>query len=578
MYMLLPRGFSEMVGMQIMLLIRQHLISWSLLLTEIVMAYTIYRPVTSNGCTPQASGFRVRCTREPSSANLESRSPHQEQVVTLGIISKTQIQELRGPETSCKYKSGTSILPPTPLASASSVLFSHPTGTCLQIFTVIMPAVLSLPTEMSIPTALSTFCVPFAENAFPNEIFFRIVDSAENSQLDSISQIRIVAGARCIRWRQTLQNDRLTYIGTIVPDSFKEALVDLARADPDLLRRVKELTLSGLSTEERFMSNNMGGSGDDPYLTTCIIRQILQLLPSLKSLHIANVLWSPCLNRTLSPSHCCHATTFSPDLSIMRFTGVTHGRVTESVFDIMHLVKSCETMYISAVQWDYILPTGLRLQRLERPDVHRLCFDFPTGFDIGDQVLRRFPVFKKLTYLEVHDITDMTYDALVELVNFNCVTLRKLVLDVGRNAFPVEQWVNLPLNKCKNLEEVRLILDLCAHEAHETCAGLETLTWFTGCLPCTLRKIHIHTEEVSDFPHSVRRLCTIPDWVSIIPNLRRIRSLKTLEFTVGDAEVESDASVLIEWEDWIHEELRDINIIFSDADEVDMEPVEFHRL
>ncbi|KAJ3559053.1 hypothetical protein NM688_g573 [Phlebia brevispora] len=447
-----------------------------------------------------------------------------------------------------------------------------------------MPAVLSLPTAPEFS----------AENAFPNEILFEITDSAESSQLSIISQvnmalrrhiysrsfknIRIVAGARCIRWRKMLANDRLTYTGTVIPDSFKEVITDLSRADPELLSHVDRLTLSGLSDEERFMSNSMGGSGDDPYLTTCIVRQILELLPNLKTLHVANVLWAACLEKTLAPSHRCHATTLTLDLSGVWFTGITHGRVTESVFDILHLVKSCETIYISAVQWDYVLPLGLRLHRLERPDVHRLRFDFPTGFDIGDQVLRRFPVFKSLTYLDVHDVMDMTFDAFVDLVNYNCTTLRSIILDVGRNAFPVDQWVNLPLAKCQKLEEICLFLELCAHDPHETCAGTETLTCFTRSLPSTLRKIHIRTEDVSDFPYSVRRFCTIPDWVSIIPNLKRIHSLETLEFTLGNTEVESDASVLVDWEEWIEDELTGVNIIFSEAADVDMKPAEFHRI
>ncbi|KAJ3559051.1 hypothetical protein NM688_g571 [Phlebia brevispora] len=444
----------------------------------------------------------------------------------------------------------------------------------------------------SFPTTLSLALI--TRPMLPQELTDAIIDSADDEQLRDIScvcyrfrcrvkprmfrKMRIVAGMQCIRWRKVFVSGQLAYKGSRVPDSFKGVPGDLVEFDQQILGLVQELTLSGLSEEERYMSNAMGGCGVDPYLTTCIVRQVIDHLPNVKVLRIFNVSWSPCLDEVLNRSHVCCPETAVRELSAIWFSNIAHGRVTHSAFDVINLGKSCETVYISRVQWDYILAAGVQLRRIERPDVQRLRFDFPTGFDVGDQVLRRFPVFRSLTYLEVHDVTDMTFEVLAELLNQNANTLRTFILNVGRNSFPTNQWEVIPLSSCDKLEEARLILELCGHEPHPTCAGKETLTRFFRSLPRTVRKIHIQTVEGSDFRYAAQRFCDIPDWVSIIPMLRIMRSLSVMQFTVDDVGRDSVRSMLLEWEDWMHGELPKVEIIFTDPTDTSAESAEFYRL
>ncbi|KAJ3555912.1 hypothetical protein NM688_g2315 [Phlebia brevispora] len=503
---------------------------------------------------------------------------------TLGLLTSHQSQSF---SRACSYK--------IPLVDLQE------RGLLLNLFIIVLTEYVRLPLLKSFlpafPVIMRVCTIPQIfgishDQVLPNELLDQIVDSADKDQLSDLAcvnrslnrraqarlfhSIRITAGSRSIRWVETLVNGRHLFKGRVLPDSFKGIPEGMAGLRDDLLSLVRELTLSGLSMEERYTANTMGGSGDDPYLSTCIVRQFVDLFPKLQKLRIANVYWSPCLEKLVSPTHQCSSAIADRMLSSVWFTSVTHGRVTESAFEVLDLAKACDTLYISGVQWDHILPWSLQFQRLVRPDIRRLHFDFPTGFDVGDQVLRRFPLLENLTHLEVHDVTDMTYPVLAELVKGNGATLRTFSLNVGRNSFPVEQWRKLSLNRCKSLIEVHLTVELCTHKPHDTCAGKETLKAFCSILPSKLQALHIHAIDISDFPFAFRSMCDISEWADAFAELKTIRSLNVLELTMSDVDVHYDPAAVISWKEHAQKQLPAANI--SSELDADIKDVEFYRL
>ncbi|KAJ3551453.1 hypothetical protein NM688_g4693 [Phlebia brevispora] len=444
-------------------------------------------------------------------------------------------------------------------------------------------------------TRLSNFVLgAVACNAFPNELFGGIVDCAEDSELYTLShvnrcfrhralprifeRVQIVAGLRCILWKELKQDGNIVYEKRLLPDTFSNA-VRAFRKDikPELFRYTTKLTVRGLNAKERALADNNGGSGEDPYLTMCTLRGLLSLFPNVTNLEVSNVVWARCLEMIVDLSHDCYVDSDKRTFSTVSFSHIMHNRVVDSVFDVLELATTCSILSIDSVRWENSIPVPLFAPRQVRSDIRTLRLSLSDNFNANRQLARKYPILANLHHLELRTVSDLTMDSIYDLVETNKKTLETFLIDVGKNIFPIDDWMELPLFMCEKLQDVHLILELCMHRPHTSCAGSRTLTSFADSLPDTIRRIHLRVLENTLTIHAYRPLSTTPDWQSLLAALKTLDDLQVLQMSISQIYPNDQIEgYMQEWLEWIGGELTGTKIVLSDASFEDNEFVQDH--
>lgn len=281
----------------------------------------------------------------------------------------------------------------------------------------------------------------------PPELCDFIIDLADREDLSNLSvvahswtaraqyrlfqELYVVAGPRCILWYTQQVEHEPVPAYKILPDSFQVQQAPLARLNPTLLGYVQTITFRGLSDHERRKALTWSmGYGDDPYITPCVVRSFLNLLPAVHTIHLSHVIWTSCLRSLLRPAHRCIRDSDKRDLQHVSATTVDHGRLHDSVFDVLEIARACRTLSITEVSWDHISLLTDQFTRLRRPDIRELTISFPEDF-IGTILARRLPRFEQLVALDIKNLSYATYRQVHQVLKKNARTLETLKMTLG---------------------------------------------------------------------------------------------------------------------------------------------------
>ncbi|KAJ3559977.1 hypothetical protein NM688_g11 [Phlebia brevispora] len=420
-------------------------------------------------------------------------------------------------------------------------------------------------------------------SVFPVEIFYLVIDCADHTQMRDLSLVsrsfrkhsaprlftsmQVVAGLRCIQWTVESRGPTTVYHKKLTPDTFPVAISALTHDLPaQFLGYATKLSVRGLGDSERQLADTKGGSGDNPYLTLCMLKKILCFFPAVTDLVISNVIWADCMEKILSPDHSCCADFDKRNFSAVTLFDVTHNNIVDSVFDALELATTCLMLAIKDVEWEHSVPVPLFSPRLTRPDIRRLDLYLSDVFTVNRQLARKYPVLTNLTHLELRRVSDLDLDAVYDLIDGNKRSLETFVIDVGRRVFSFDEWVDLPLFLCDKLHFVHIILELCLHPPHRGCAGSQTLTAFVQCLPESVQKLHIRTIEATAAVNTFRQITTIPDWPSLLPVLKQLVHLRIIQLSISQLyPFDRPASFMEEWVSWLSGELSKAKVALADA-------------
>ncbi|KAJ3555917.1 hypothetical protein NM688_g2318 [Phlebia brevispora] len=411
---------------------------------------------------------------------------------------------------------------------------------------------------------------------FPFELYDEVIGYVDIDHLSKLSlvntyfrfrtqailfkDIRIVAGPLCIlRSTETTVGDEKKQ-GRILPDTFQEVLTRFEELSLDALNHVRSVTLGGLSSSEKLTN----GHGLDLHLNICMVKKFLSRLRHVETLQIHDILWSPCMKQLLDlNNHNCVPESVVFPLKALSLSHVAHSRSSDTIFNIFDIAGRCEELLLNHISWRNTPPFGLSV-RTPRQDVQRLVVRFPDSFSLAHQLMLRFPILTGLTYLEVHNVAEESYDALWNLLEQNSSTLEELKLNVDSTSFSVDSWIELPTFTCSQLREVSITLDLCNHKANDGCAGTETLEAFLQTLSESVEVLHVAVMDSAMHEESVRRFRSLLDWSAIIAQLKTLPRLKNVDFIIVNIDDmnESD-SVQLTWENNVQKDLRPINVVFS---------------
>ncbi|KAF7791662.1 hypothetical protein EIP86_002684 [Pleurotus ostreatoroseus] len=421
---------------------------------------------------------------------------------------------------------------------------------------------------------MPVFSRPLLNGCFlPTEIWDLVIDSADREDLATLSlvasswrvraqyrflrEFHIVAGPRCILW-YTLRTSRgTTPFPKILPDTFQSLHSSFTKLSPRVRGLVKTVTFRGLSASERRMALELSmGYGEDPYITLCIIHSFTRLLPGVRVVNLSHVTWTTCLRSLLLPRrHRCVKDENKRDLDAISISTIDHGRLQDSVFDILTLTSSCPKFRSHDIGWDQHSLSTEQCTRLDRPDVRD--FEVTMPFDYAGLLLaRHLPVMKGLRTLCVRDISFSTYLEVARMLKRSAGTLEQLSLSLKEDcesaityselllisilALSVEMWRDLPVLECRSLKCIQIRLILCEHLPMDSCAGTSTFPALFTLLPENIESLSVVVWSPIVAEEARRRIRTVPDWRGLIMQLQQLKRLRTVEIVLPAPEHEDN--------------------------------------
>ncbi|KAJ3559967.1 hypothetical protein NM688_g9 [Phlebia brevispora] len=419
----------------------------------------------------------------------------------------------------------------------------------------------------------------FIRSAFPNDLYDLFIESSDKEDLPKLSlvnsyfcyrsqavifrELRIMAGPLCIlrKVRKAIEDDEDEDDGILLPDTFKEILPGFRKLRPNALVHVRKVTFSGLSEYEKLTTE----LGSDPHLDICVLQMFLSRLPRVETVHISNVLWTPCMQKRLHPrNHRCTDEELSIALTELSLSHIAHARPADNIFDILQVVRICDNLFVSDVRWNNPGSWAGLTIRLGRSDIRRLFLRFPLTYGDCHELTLRFPVITHLTHLEVRHLGEESHAFFWDLLDLNCDSLKVLKAAVKMNSFSVERWSDLPTFCCIKLEEVTLSVHLRLHQGHSTCAGASTLQAALETLPVSMEVLRINLISLSPTTNFSCLLRHRVDWITMASTLKASGRLEEVHLTmISPDAIDRNEVVHRNWEAEVRKALNPIDVFFS---------------